>query len=79
MLHLRSSGRVFQGLVILLRYDLWKVKVLHFLGQKRRAFGLLADRVEREGTSGLGRMPGSICISSFKALKKKAKSRYPCQ
>ena len=55
---LRSSGRVFQILVVLLRYDLWKVKVLHFVGRKRRALGLLVDRVKREGTSGLGRISG---------------------
>ena len=56
MLSLRSSGRLFQIPVILLRYDLWKVKVLHFLGRKRRALGLLVDRVKRDGTSGLRRM-----------------------
>ena len=66
MLILRSSGRVFQILVILLRYDLWKVKVLHFIGRKRRALGLLVDRVEREGTSDLGRIFWSLSISHLK-------------
>ena len=42
VLSLGSSGTVFQILVILLRYDLWKVKALHFIGRKKRVLGLLA-------------------------------------
>ena len=71
MLSLAFSGRVFQILVILLRYNLWKVKAFNFTARIKRVLGLLADHVEREGASGLERMSGPNSTSPFKASKKK--------
>ena len=47
-----SSGRVFQTLVTLMKYEHWKVCDLHFLGRNKRMPLLLVDLVTLDGISG---------------------------